>query len=187
MKNIFILILTIQLLPFIFYANLIQAGQHEVIQNLMNEPASLFDIGLMKLDTFNKETYISKTLEKLSEYGLQLRKHISKTAIYDPEKDTISMSLSLVGKPSEKKCLDVLRIYLETVAPNTNKYVMLGITSPFAHAERFFTEETAYNFAMSYRLKVVINDKQENSSEYVGCECGIINREPKISFSRVKK
>ena len=96
------------------------------------------------------------------------------------------MTLSLVSKPSNEKCINVLKEYLNIIAPNTNKYVMMGIAGNFAHTENFYTEDMSYKIAMLFRLNVIIHGKQEHGSDHVGCECGLINREPRILFSKIK-
>ena len=40
----------------------------------MNEPASLFDVGLIRLNTLNNGLYIPKTLQALSGSDFQLKK-----------------------------------------------------------------------------------------------------------------
>ncbi len=88
---------------------------------LMNEPASLFDIGMMQLRDANKFWWTPAAMEELSKRNLNLilndRGGVG-SAVYSWGENLITLDLPLLGAPTEALCSTALEIYKNVVSPH---------------------------------------------------------------------
>ncbi|MEX0734323.1 MAG: hypothetical protein WDZ66_12170 [Steroidobacteraceae bacterium] len=80
----------------------------------MNEPASVFDLGMLRLRQSNAEDWAPALQEKIQD--LQLIP-TSNGVVYDWNKNEISIGAYFEGMPTEKDCERVLRLYRDIISP----------------------------------------------------------------------
>jgi hypothetical protein len=108
------------LLVVILAPGLVAAEPTPGVRWLMNEPASLFDIGMMRLRDSNKSWWTPAALEEISKRNLPLT-HNDRggvgAAVYSWNENAISLDLSLLGAPTEPLCSTALDIYKNVISP----------------------------------------------------------------------
>lgn len=104
---------------------------------LMNEPASLFDIGMMRLREFNRIVWTPELAERVSRRGLKLTPREQRSlgnAVYNFDENTISLSAVFGGVPTEAVCSEVLEMYKDTIVLKSDpKFATLDLASFFGH------------------------------------------------------
>lgn len=122
---------------------LVAAEPTPSVRWLMNEPASLFDIGMMRLGDANKFWWTPVALEEPSKRHLNLvlndRGGVG-SAVYTWDENLITLDLPLLGTPSEALCSTALDIYKNVVSPHhadasasSRQMAMLLLTHFFDH------------------------------------------------------
>jgi hypothetical protein len=86
------------------------------VEQLMNEPASLFDIGMIRLRDVNYREWTPKLLESIREYNLLLSNVSAGSAVYDFDKNRIMIGVYFIGNPNEETCSTILYIYKRIVS-----------------------------------------------------------------------
>lgn len=106
---------------------------------LMNEPASLFDIGMMRLREVNKLSWTPAFLAEITKRNLNLT-HYERSwlggAVYSWDDNIISIDVSLLGAPTEVLCSTALGIYKDVISPNresSRELAVLFLTHFFDH------------------------------------------------------
>lgn len=98
--------------------NSLSADPSNSVRTLMNEPATMFDIGMMRIRSDNHNTWIPKLLVKVKDMPIKLDPNGGNSAVYSFEKNKINISATFIGKPSEETCKNVLKIYKEIIVPS---------------------------------------------------------------------
>lgn len=104
------------------YAPFTIAEPTSTIRWLMNEPASLFDLGMLRLREMNRVLWIPKLLPLLDEGNLKIDRVGLGGVVYSWEKNRINISVSTNGKIDENTCRALLREYKNIIA---NQYYSL--------------------------------------------------------------
>ena len=113
-KQIYIILL------FVGVANL-QAELPSSIKWLMNEPASLFDIGMIQLRLQNQNQWTPALLKKIDKSDLALRDIGFGNVVYNEYAHSITVGAYFVGKPDEKTCSILLEQYKDIIIPKKKK------------------------------------------------------------------
>lgn len=130
MRNIQMLGLSeikIRLLIFVGYflvliSNESRAEPPESFKYLINEPASLFDIGMMRMHISNKEEWIPRLIENIQGENLT-QGDLSLPVYYNGGDNKIRITAGFYGDPTEKKCERVLNEYKNIIVPFGRKLV----------------------------------------------------------------
>jgi len=103
---------------------------------LMNERASLFDLGMLKTRITNRESWIPQLLDQVDSNKLHLNKNITDgMVVYHLRDDTIIVGVYLLGKPSRDLCIDTLLKYKEIIISKklSISYRHSILAKPFLH------------------------------------------------------
>ncbi|MEI7752546.1 MAG: hypothetical protein WCJ71_10735 [Candidatus Omnitrophota bacterium] len=121
----------------LFCAASLKAEPISSVSSLMDEPASLFDIGMMRMRDFNKTDWIPTLMNELKGMNLKLQDPGAGGVVYSFEENTITITVMLLGEPDEKTCANILKKYKDIIAPPTlsssSERNTLVITSCFDH------------------------------------------------------
>jgi len=94
----------------------------ESFKSLINEPASLFDIGMMRMHISNKEEWIPRLIENIQGENLT-QGDLSFPVYYNGGDNKIRITADFYGDPTEKKCERVLNEYKNIIVPFGRKLV----------------------------------------------------------------
>ena len=115
-----------RLIPLFIFAQLVSLGRVAAeptpsVSWLMNEPASLFDIGMMRMRQNNHKWWIPELMEEIAGSGLKLWKVQLESVEYSWDDNEITISVYLLGPPKENICSQVLAKYKNKVIAQTGK------------------------------------------------------------------
>jgi len=88
----------------------------ESFKSLMNEPASLFDIGMMRMHISNQEEWIPRLIENIQGENLT-QEAVSIPVRYNGGDNKVRITAIFYGDPTEKKCERVLNEYKNIIVP----------------------------------------------------------------------
>lgn len=156
MKNI--------LLVLILLSSISLAEPSRAVSWLMNEPASLFDIGMIQLRIKNTNEWVPKLVKNIAKYELKLK--LSSThsgeVVYNWDENRITIGASFIGNPSEKTCRAVLSEYQKILIPRSSSLKYMFAAAPFSHinysAKR--PTELSENISKIYKYSINISNKE---------------------------
>jgi hypothetical protein len=119
----------------IFITNPSRAEPSASIEWLMGEPASLFDIGMMRMRIANKEKWTPKLMEEIQGEKLKLGDSGLGSVLYNWDENKITIRVLLRGEPTENMCKSVLNKYKKIISPfpEGSEYSYAFITHYFQH------------------------------------------------------
>ena len=88
----------------------------ESFKSLINEPASLFDIGIMRMHISNQEEWIPTLIENIQGENLT-QDAVLIPVFYSGGDNKIRITASFYGDPTMKKCERVLNEYKNIIVP----------------------------------------------------------------------
>ena len=133
---------------------------------LMNQPVSLFDLGILRLRLDMEYRYMPELRGKIKHLNLRAPKSEgNSSAVYNFDDNTITLSASLIGEPTERTCsavLDMLRDIFHYKAEPTDLGLSL-IAVPFHrinYSEHGRPEKVDAEIANMIRLTVGISSRE---------------------------
>jgi len=112
----------------------VNAEPSRSVEWLMDEPASLFDIGMIQMRMANQNQWTPELIKKISKHNLKEKDTGLGSVVYNWEKNTIDIGAYFIGEPSESTCSAVLSEYKNIAIPKSSgemKYTFAA--SKFAH------------------------------------------------------
>jgi hypothetical protein len=82
----------------------------------MDEPASLFDIGILRLREQSAQRWEPKIIPFLPRYNLEMQRLGQGSVVYNIDSNLITISLVLYGNPEEAACKEILTQYRNIIA-----------------------------------------------------------------------
>jgi len=149
---------------------------------LMEEPASLFDIGILRLRDVNNKEWVPTLYENLKDPGLTLSKNYS-SVVYDLEKNRIIIEATFTGQPSEKLCAETLNKYLNIISPfrkekdkQTAIYLLAFYFDHINYSKSNRPKDLDKNIVDIIDINVGIQEEGTvGSNKSIFCGCGIFS------------
>jgi hypothetical protein len=92
------------------------ASPSAAVNALMDEPASLFDIGILRLREQSVQRWEPKIIPFLPRYNLEMQRLGQGSVVYNIDSNLITISLVLYGNPEEAACKEILTQYRNIIA-----------------------------------------------------------------------
>jgi hypothetical protein len=86
------------------------------VNALMDEPVSMFDIGMLRLREQNIRHWEPKIIPFLPRYNLEMQSVGRGDVVYNIDSNLITISLMLYGNPEEAACKEILTEYRNIIA-----------------------------------------------------------------------
>jgi hypothetical protein len=162
---------------FVLMSTQSKAEPPESIKWLMNEPATLFDIGIMKMRIQNKEEWIPKLMEKIQDENLKQDKIAPTLVHYHWGLNKIRIAAIFRGDPTEERCERVLNQYKNIISPYSEvpefKYSFILFNFGSASNRQSGPEGFERNVGKSVSVNVVIFADISNSPrKSISCSSG---------------
>lgn len=122
----------------------VQGEPSPTVHRLMDEPASMFDIGMLRLRQENSELWVPRLKARSAELSLLRKGEVfaSESVVYNLKENRISIDVVLSGVPDEALCAKLLREYKDVISP-------LRIRSPDFAAVLFAGSFDHVNYSIS--------------------------------------
>lgn len=136
------------------------AAPDSTTQYFMNEPASLFDLGMYRLETFGNRTGSSMTLLYAEGAELDIAHTAGKvTATYDPDADMIYVAFSVADEiANAQKMENGCRAVLRTLRIDVSKSVW-RMFSHYGQPRNATSQATLEAFYDKFELRCWVHDK----------------------------
>ena len=116
------------------FFSVLQAEPSTSVKWLMNEPASLFDIGTIQMRMKNQNQWTPKLIEKITTYKLKPKNVGFGSVVYSFDKNTITVGAYFIGEPNKKTCSAVLQEYKKIIIPSGSEKMRYKFASnTFSH------------------------------------------------------
>lgn len=177
----------------IFFVVSLNAEPTPSVKWLIDEPASLFDIGMMRMRNSNKTRWIPALMNKIKGLKLKLSDPGSVlgvgSVVYDFDENIITITVSLIGNPTEQMCANILKKYKDIIAPpmsfGSYPRLTIALTSCFGHVNYSVArrpEDLDDNILKIIKVTVGISEKQgwaEGKTIY--CSSGLFDDTPSFT------
>ncbi|MDP8213046.1 MAG: hypothetical protein P9X22_07160 [Candidatus Zapsychrus exili] len=154
------------------------------VEWLMNEPASLFDIGMMRLRDLNKTVWIPKLVEQTNSLGLTLKNPgLGSGVVYDLEKNILSIGVYFIGNPTEQRCAEILKQY-KAIIGHPKPLYLHPTTMCFGHINYSVTDYPKNiddNILKIVKITVGISEKDHLRSKSIYCSSGLFEDTPSFT------
>ena len=110
--------MTRAILVFMLIASSVSAEPSPTVNWLMDEPASLFDIGMLRLRQENDDRWLPRLSERISELSLLAKGEAlqSSSVVYDIKENRITIGAMFKGRPDEGCCAEILAEYRDAIS-----------------------------------------------------------------------
>lgn len=161
------------------------------VEWLMNEPASLFDIGMMRLRDLNKTEWVPELMIEIDNLGLKLS-NTGESVVYDFEKNILSIGVCFIGNPTEQMCADILKKYKDIIAPPSfSSRSTLSLTICFNHINYSIIghpKKLDNDILKIIEITVGISEKDQLGSKSIFCSSGLFENTPSFQkFDEIKQ
>ncbi len=155
----------------------IRAEPSASIKWLMNEPASMFDLGMLRMRSSNKDFWTPELMEELHGEKLTLGDLGVGSVVYSWDENTISITAPLIGEATENKCKGALSKYKQIISPWFDESVLFGgfTATAFEHinyANKSRPKDLNENLGKLLVLTVGISERLGGKSIYCSSRLG---------------
>lgn len=158
------------------------AEPNKVVRWLMDEPASLFDISMIRMRIANETKWTPELIKRIEGKGLTIEPAFIGSVVYTFDENRITIGASFVGTPAEETCASVLREYKNIIIPSSDKFYITIFGSYFDHVN-YSTEPRPHNFnteiSKLVQFTIGISDKPGlGGKKSIFCSCTIEKDNP---------
>jgi len=151
-----------------------EAAPSTSVKWLMNEPASLFDIGMVRMRIDNRERWTPELMKELNGKNLKLDNFGVGSVVYNWDENIITIGVGLIGNPTEDLCKDALGKYKKVISPVSKdsnlRYVFMS--NDFEHinyTSKSRPKNMDENISKLFVFTVGISDKPGFEGRTISC------------------
>jgi hypothetical protein len=155
---------------------------------IMNENASIFDLGMFRLELRNINDWIPKFLKEAEKLGVTLSPNMGRGVYYDWDENTILIEVTVIGTPTEELAEELVVMYKDVILSPMRRpgsefdiglMIMKNFFDHYDHTSKSRPDDLDKNLMNIFRFQVGIHESENITSKSIYATCNYKSDFPK--------